>query len=165
MLVRLIYASTATDGVDMNEFKRILETAQRNNANRDLTGVLCFNSRVFLQALEGSREAVNDLYGKLGKDPRHFNLAILKYEQIQTRIYSDWSMAFAAASQNNRALYLKHGMQSQFNPYGMTDLQAESLLVEMALSCAKMQRPDNNPDADSANDEAPKKGLLARFIR
>ncbi len=168
MLVRLIYASTATDGVDMNEFKRILETAQRNNANRDLTGVLCFNSRVFLQALEGSREAVNDLYAKLMRDTRHHNLAIIKYEAIEERRYSEWSMAFAAASQNNRALYLKHGMQSQFNPYGMTEKQAEALLTEMASTSSKLQTADNagGGDAEGANDPVAKKGgLLSRFIR
>ncbi len=165
MLVRLIYASTANDGVDMNEFKRILETAQRNNAHRDLTGVLCFNSRVFLQALEGSREAVNDLYAKLLRDPRHSNLAIIKFEQIEQRKYSDWSMAFAAASMNNRAMYLKHGMQSQFNPYGMSDTQAEALLHEMAASATKMQNGDNAM-AEGANDPVAKKGgLLSRFIR
>lgn len=166
MLVKMIYASTATDGVDMNEFKRILETAQRNNAHRDLTGVLCFNSRVFLQGLEGSREAVNDLYGKLMRDSRHNNLAIIKYEQIEHRMYSDWSLAFAAASMNNRALYLKHGMQSQFNPYGMTEKQAEALLIEMAESSSKMQMGDNVQSGEVANDPVAKKaGLLSRFIR
>jgi hypothetical protein len=164
MLVRLIYASTATDGVDMNEFKRILETAQKNNANRDLTGVLCFNSRVFLQALEGSREAVNDLYAKLMRDTRHHNLAIIKYEKIEQREYSEWSMAFAAASGNNRALYLKYGMQSQFNPYGMTDTQAEMLLKEMAASASKLQTTE--VATEGANDPVAKKGgLLSRFIR
>jgi Sensors of blue-light using FAD len=48
MMIRLIYASTATDGVDLNEFKRILSTAQNNNGQRDLTGMLIFNSKVFL---------------------------------------------------------------------------------------------------------------------
>lgn len=47
MLIRLIYASTAQDGVDLNEFKRTLLQAQTNNHRRDLTGMLAFNSKIF----------------------------------------------------------------------------------------------------------------------
>ena len=59
MLIRLLYASTAQEGVDLNEFKRILSQAQTNNDQRDLTGMLAFNSKLFLQALEGARDQVN----------------------------------------------------------------------------------------------------------
>ena len=51
MLIRLLYASTAQEGVDLNEFKRILSQAQTNNDQRDLPGMLAFNSKLFLQAL------------------------------------------------------------------------------------------------------------------
>ena len=34
MLIRLIYASIALDGVDLNEFKRILLQAQINHHHR-----------------------------------------------------------------------------------------------------------------------------------
>lgn len=47
MLIRLVYASIAQDSVDMNEFKKILETAQKKNAVRDLTGMFAFNSKIF----------------------------------------------------------------------------------------------------------------------
>lgn len=51
MLIRLIYASTVRDGVDLNELKRILAQSQANNQRRDLTGILAFNSKIVLQAL------------------------------------------------------------------------------------------------------------------
>jgi Sensors of blue-light using FAD len=50
VLIRLVYVSTAVDSVDLNEFKKILATAQNNNAARDLSGMLAFNSKVFLKA-------------------------------------------------------------------------------------------------------------------
>jgi hypothetical protein len=157
--MRLIYASTAVDGVDMNEFKRILEIAQKNNTNNDLTGMLCFNSKIFLQALEGSREAINTLYGKLNKDPRHYGLTLIKYEPIQERHWPDWSMAFAAASTNNRRLYLKYGMQSQFNPYGMQGDQVEKLMMEMSQANVTTMKVE-----DQAANES-KGGFFARFAR
>jgi Sensors of blue-light using FAD len=157
MLVRLYYASTASDGVDMNEFKRILATAQNNNTNRDLTGMLVFNSKLFLQCLEGSREAVNDLYAKLTKDPRHGNLLLLKYEQIQKREYAEWSMAFAAANAGNRALFLKHSMHSSFNPYQMDGDSVEALMKELAANAIQMQNQEKT-------EEKPK-NIFARLIR
>ncbi|MGL4577058.1 MAG: BLUF domain-containing protein [Burkholderiaceae bacterium] len=160
MLMRLIYASTAVDGVDMNEFKRILDTAQKNNTNSDLTGMLCFNSKIFLQALEGSREAINTLYGKLNKDPRHYGLTLIKYEPIQERHWPDWSMAFAAASTNNKRLYLKYGMQSVFNPYGMQGDQVEKLMMEMAQANVTTMKVG---EEQAANES--KGGFFARFAR
>jgi hypothetical protein len=157
MLVRLYYASTASDGVDMNEFKRILTTAQTNNTQRDLTGMLVFNSKLFLQCLEGSREAVNDLYSKLTRDPRHGNLMLLKYETITKRSFSEWSMAFAAANAGNRALFLKHSMHSAFNPYGMDADAVEALMMELASNALQMQ-------AQESAEEKPR-GILARLIR
>ena len=81
MLIRLVYASTAQSGVDLNEFKRILLQAQANNHRRDLTGMLAFNSKIFLQALEGSRDQVNELYAKLIRDPRHHTVTVLGYKE------------------------------------------------------------------------------------
>jgi Sensors of blue-light using FAD len=160
MLMRLIYVSTAVDGVDMNEFKRILETAQKNNTSQDLTGMLVFNSKIFLQALEGSREGINNLYNKLTKDPRHYNLTLLKYEPISERHWPDWSMAFAAASSNNKRMYLKYGMQSSFNPYGMNGDAVEKMMYELAASNLAQMRQDQEP-ANESNS----KGFFARFAR
>jgi Sensors of blue-light using FAD len=132
MLIRLIYASTASEGVGMHEFKSILQQAQVNNQRQDLTGVLAFNSKVFLQALEGSREQVNELYARLLRDPRHHTVAMLDYAEIDEREWTSWSMGFAAPSADNRALFLKYSGQSIFNPYVMRGSNVKKMLGEMA---------------------------------
>ena len=105
MLIRLTYASTATDGVDLNKFKRILLQAQTNNQRRDLIGMLAFNSKIFLQALEGSHDQVNELYAKLIRDLRHNTVTVLGYKEIEERHWANWSMGFAAPNADNRALF------------------------------------------------------------
>jgi hypothetical protein len=162
MMIRLIYASTATDGVDLNEFKRILSTAQNNNGQRDLTGMLVFNSKVFLQGLEGSRESVNDLYAKLTKDPRHYNLVMLKMEYIQERKWAEWSMGFAAPSANNKALFLRHSTQSTFNPYGMSGDAAEKLLLELSGSTVGLQQQAPAEEGEAKGEKA---SVFGRFFR
>jgi hypothetical protein len=172
-MIRLVYVSTAVDSVDLNEFKRILGTAQKNNERRDLTGMLAFNSKVFLQGLEGSREAVNDLYAKLMRDARHFNLMLLKYEPIEMRQWSGWSMGFAAPNTENRALFLKYSAQSVFNPYGMSGDNAENLLLELAQSSVDMEgkeaanQPLRRVGGKAAAEPAAEAGggIFARFLR
>lgn len=161
MLIRLVYVSTAVDSVDLNEFKKILGNAQQNNQRRDLTGMLAFNSKVFLQGLEGSREAINDLYAKLMRDPRHGNIMMLKYDSVPERYWSNWSMGFAAPNADNRALFLRYSSQSVFNPYGMTGENAEKMLMELSSTTVALEGKDaaNQPQKDAPG------GIFARFLR
>ena len=161
MLVRLTYASTAQDGVDLNEFKRILLQAQTNNQRRDLTGMLAFNSKIFLQALEGSRDQVNELYAKLIRDPRHHSVTMLGYKEIEERHWASWSMGFAAPNSDNRALFLKYSQQSTFNPYGMKADATEKMLMELASTTIAMAAPAPVPAAAPAADN----GIFARFLK
>jgi hypothetical protein len=141
MLVRLIYASTATENVGMTEFKVILQQSQVNNNRRDLTGVLAFNSKIFLQGLEGSREEINELYTRLLRDTRHHTVAVLEYAEIEEREWGQWSMGFAAPSADNRALFLKYSGQSVFNPYAMRGGAVKKLLGELAGKSITMTVP------------------------
>lgn len=141
MLVRLIYASTATEGVGMTEFKGILQQSQANNHRRDLTGVLAFNSKVFLQGLEGSREQINELYSRLMRDTRHHTVSILEFAEIEEREWAQWSMGFAAQSADNRALFLKYSGQSVFNPYAMSGSAVKKLLGELVGKSISMTVP------------------------
>lgn len=141
MLVRLIYASTATEGVGMTEFKGILQQSQANNHRRDLTGVLAFNSKVFLQGLEGSREQINELYSRLMRDTRHHTVSVLEYAEIEERDWSQWSMGFAAQSADNRALFLKYSGESVFNPYAMRGNAVKKMLGELVGKSISMTVP------------------------
>lgn len=159
MLIRLIYASTANDTVDIHEFKRILLQAQSNNIQRDFTGMLAFNSKIFLQALEGDRNQVNELYGRLMRDPRHHSLAVLKAGNIEERMWSQWSMGFAAPNADNRALFLKHSAQSTFNPYAMAADAVEKMLQELTKTVISM-----NPHAPIGEPQN-QSGIFARFLK
>jgi hypothetical protein len=161
MLIRLTYASIATDGVDLIEFKRILLQAQTNNERHDLTGLLAFNSKIFLQALEGSRDQVNELYAKLMRDPRHNTVTVLGYREIEERHWSNWSMGFAAPNADNRALYLKYSQQSTFNPYGMKADAVEKMLMELASTIIAMVEPAPQPVAAPVQEG----GIFARFLK
>ena len=67
MLVRLLYASravdTTTDAIDA-----ILSQSRQSNPVCGITGILCYGGGIFLQAIEGGRMAVSDLYGHIQSD-------------------------------------------------------------------------------------------------
>ena len=169
MLVRLVYASTAQPGVDLNEFKQILLQSQTNNQRRDLTGMLAFNSKIFLQGLEGARDQINDLYARLIHDPRHSAVTMLSYREIQERHWAQWSMGFAPLKAENRALFLKYSDQSVFNPYGMNADATEKMLMELAGTIIALSTPAPAPLAPPAKAPAAAPaesgGVFARFLK
>ena len=87
MLVRLLYASRAIDRIDEALLRSILEQSRANNQEHGITGILCtyLEGGVFLQALEGGREAVNRLYGNIVRDTRHHDVTILDFAEIEER--------------------------------------------------------------------------------
>jgi len=97
-LVRLIYASTATDIVNPTDYQNILTDSIKNNSAANITGMLCCNGQHFLQCLEGSRQAVNKTYSRIINDSRHNNIIILSYGEVSARHFSDWAMGYVALS-------------------------------------------------------------------
>jgi hypothetical protein len=141
MLVRLTYASRASHSVSSQLIRDVLDSSQRNNPGKGLTGILCCNANTFLQALEGPRAEVNALYNRLADDSRHKDLTILDYEQISMRRYSSWSMGWAGAKQANRELFLKYSASDQFDPFSMSAEQISGLLLELSETVSAIKSP------------------------
>ena len=140
MLSRLIYASEATEALNPEKVATLLAQARSHNERRDITGMLIFNSRCFLQVLEGDREPLNDLYGRLTHDTRHRRLLLLGFETIGERLFPGWSMGFAAADASQRTEYLRFGATSQFDPYRLTGPAALGLLTNWGRAAASAER-------------------------
>ena len=132
MLHRLIYASEAADNLTPDSVQALLDNARRRNRQRDISGMLAFDSRYFLQAIEGDRQVLSDLYGKLVQDTRHKRLLLIGFEPIACRTFSDWSMGFASADAQRRRLYLRHGPSARFEPHGLNAIPALALLTELS---------------------------------
>ena len=62
MLVRLMYASRATSTPADADLAAILRISREHNPAEGITGLLCFTDGVYVQVLEGGRDAVNARY-------------------------------------------------------------------------------------------------------
>jgi len=130
-LVRLIYYSRASKEMSLTDLKSILETARANNDSIDVCGMLCYDKQYFLQALEGERETVNELYLDISDDPRHDEVVIISYEEVSAPIFPKWQMGYAGSSAQFTAL-LKELGQVDFTPSDMSPEQASHLLEKMS---------------------------------
>lgn len=131
MLVRLVYASRATAALTPNAFDEILATSRRNNPANGITGVLCTNGYVFLQMLEGGRKEVNETYLRIARDPRHHDVQILHFEEIQARKFAVWSMGKVSFDRVNAAILLKYSAKATLDPYAVSGPISVALLEDL----------------------------------
>ncbi len=136
MLVRLMYASRAANSVNQNELVAILKKSKANNAEVGVTGVLCFSSGIFLQVLEGGRLQVSALYNKIAADPRHHDVLLLSYEEVEERRFAGWSMGRANLARLNPALVMKYSETALLNPYAVSGKMSMALFNELVASAA-----------------------------
>ena len=120
MLIQLTYASRVSSNLGPMDVKDILRSSQRNNEAIGVTGALCLSNGIFLQQLEGDRMAVNQLYHRILKDPRHKEPAVLDLSEISVRQFGNWAMGLIASTQENRQLFLKYSSTADFDPYKMS---------------------------------------------
>lgn len=119
MLVQLTYASRVSKTLDSEDIKNILQRSQANNQIDGVTGALCLSNGIFLQILEGDRNTVNRVYHKILHDERHKDPAILDYQEISARQFSEWSMGLITRTEDNKQLFLKYSSTADFDPYSM----------------------------------------------
>ncbi|MBV8272712.1 MAG: BLUF domain-containing protein [Cupriavidus sp.] len=140
MLVRLLYASRARQPLGAEILDAILDTSLEHNPRHGITGVLCHSNTLFLQALEGDREAVSRLYLNIGKDSRHHDVVLLDYEEIPERAFSGWSMGRVNAGKINAATLLKYSAQGELDPYRMPGAASLALLKELIAGASIVGR-------------------------
>lgn len=133
-LTRLVYTSTIEDNFSPQDIEAIIEIARKNNKKHNVTGMLCFNRKYFLQCLEGSRTQVNKIYHNILNDPRHSNIIMLDYKEISTREFCEWSMGYVPESSLTAPINLKFSGTPEFDPYKMSGESAFQMLLALRES-------------------------------
>ena len=138
MLVRLMYASRATETVSQEELHAILKKSKANNPGLGVTGVLCFSSGIFLQVIEGGRSAVSALYNRIAADLRHREVVLLSYEEIGERRFAGWSMGQVNLNRLNPALLIKYSETAVLDPYAVSGKVSMALFDELVATASIM---------------------------
>lgn len=135
MLVRLIYASRAADP-NLAATEAILAESRSHNPACGITGVLFYGGGIFLQALEGGRARVSELYGRIQKDVRHKEVVLLYYEEISERRFGGWAMGMANAAKLNASILLKYSEKPELDPYSVSGKVSLALLEELVATAS-----------------------------
>lgn len=136
MLVRLLYASRAVEPLTQEVVDQILAVSRKDNPAHGVTGLLCYSGDIFMQVLEGGREAVSALYNRIASDPRHTDVVLLRYEEITERRFASWSMGQVNLARVNPAILLKYSTKAELDPYAGCGQAAMAMLEELIATAS-----------------------------
>ncbi|MDN3492389.1 BLUF domain-containing protein [Winogradskyella bathintestinalis] len=93
-MYQLNYHSQSTPGLTIEDLENILEEATATNKKRGISGCLIYHNNSFVQILEGEKEHVCEVFEKIKSDRRHHNITLLYENQISSRYFTGWNMAY-----------------------------------------------------------------------
>ena len=139
MLVRLLYASRARDA-ECSAIDDILSECRQHNPVTGITGILCYGGGIFLQAIEGGRMAVSELFGQIQRDARHKDVVLLHYEEISERRFGGWTMGQVNMNKINTNILLKYAERAELDPYAVSGRVSLALLEELMATASIIGR-------------------------
>ncbi|MFP5392643.1 MAG: BLUF domain-containing protein [Gammaproteobacteria bacterium] len=140
MLVRLLYASRVNGELPCDQIHSIMQQSHANNPRQGITGILCHTDHVFMQVLEGGREKVNALYAAILRDPRHADVMLLTYEEIDERKYAGWTMGQVNLAKVNPSILLRFSDMPGLDPYALPGRSVLALIDELVAAAAIIGR-------------------------
>lgn len=97
-LKTLTYTSRARIDLTDEDLNDIHQTARHLNALDGVTGLLLFDGARFLQIIEGSEGAIDNLVERLRMDRRHSAFEVRDERHVDRRSFPDWSMELLRVS-------------------------------------------------------------------
>lgn len=94
MRYAISYVSSAARDLTETDINEILNGSEINNNRQDITGLLLYSEGNFFQVIEGDREIIHQLYSKILKDSRHFNVIKLFEKEIHKEAYDGYKSDF-----------------------------------------------------------------------
>jgi hypothetical protein len=106
----------------------IFSTARSHNKAAGITGALLITDHYFAQILEGAQDTVQELYDRIGDDPRHDTLTVLDTHTVEERVFGHWSMAqVSSVGHADIPLHVTEGVIAPKSPQHLTPDQRRLL--------------------------------------
>ncbi|PWZ02834.1 BLUF-domain-containing protein [Testicularia cyperi] len=185
-LLQVVYTSSAySRHITITEIRSILQASRSNNESKDITGLLLYRDGSFAQFLEGPASAVDALYQKIERDPRHRGIIRVLRQPATKRDFSRWSMAFRDLDMiKNRTAPSGHSRDASNSSVGAEASEASSngdladacdgfnQLMNFGLKVGDHTDAEYRPDAYGnakidlpLNMSAPMRKLVTTFYR
>ena len=90
---QIVYTSVTNGKFQVEELGAILHDARFHNKRNAVSGLLLFDGKRFLQALEGESRDVSNTFERISRDKRHRSIKVLCNRKIEFREFGNWDMA------------------------------------------------------------------------
>jgi FAD-dependent sensor of blue light len=94
MLYTVLYTSHAIMDFDRYDHNSLLAQSRYKNKQLEITGMLLYAGKRYIQVLEGEKNKVLSLFSEIQKDTRHYEVRILLQKDIPEREFVDWTMGY-----------------------------------------------------------------------
>ncbi len=134
-LHRLVYRSRLSPeaAADLEyQLRDILSSSITNNRRDGVSGLLVTVQGCFIQALEGSLNAVQNAFGRISRDPRHSETVVIAAGPAEARLFQDWDMCAHMLSPADAAIVKVIDARGVFDPTRLTPTTALRLLAAVA---------------------------------
>jgi hypothetical protein len=93
----ILYVSESNIGFShaKDRLSNIVEYSRWWNGSVGITGALVFTEKHFVQFIEGSDEAIDDMLIKLNSDARHMNVVVIESVERHSRYFEEWDLAYS----------------------------------------------------------------------
>ena len=102
-MIQLIYGSTAVKPFTNEQLVELLKKAREKNERLNITGMLLYYDRSFIQVLEGDAEAVDGLFETIKNADRHESVTMFFRRETTAREFPEWEMGFMELSDDDIA--------------------------------------------------------------
>ena len=102
-LISLTYTSTAARLLSVAELVELIEQIRPKNERLGVTGLLLYSGGNVIQTLEGTADAVDEVFDAIAADPRHGDVRVVDRRAIEERAFASWSMGFRNVSTREAA--------------------------------------------------------------
>lgn len=130
MNVQLIYISTPTSDALIDE--GFIRDSQSRNKKHGINSIIITSPKFYIQLLEGERVAVNRLYSNILKNDRHRDVLILRYVEVKSKEFTDWSMVHLSEDDLVNEVIATSKLSSRMLPSDMSGVEALALLRRVA---------------------------------
>lgn len=143
-LVSVLYTSTARVEFDEAMLADLLAASRSSNERLEVTGMLLYRRGRFVQVLEGSSAAVDDVLNRIRADDRHSDVRVLIEEPLAQRVFADWSMGYELIKEPGGPL--PEGFRSTFDDLDGSPASSVTLRAARELSLwFRVRRTDAGP--------------------
>jgi hypothetical protein len=103
---QIAYISHATGRNTLKELTELCASSSAHNRETEVTGLLLYDGKRFMQVIEGDLASVRTLMGRISADERHNRISYIANHSLSDRQFGSWALACVGFNTNLSAVEL-----------------------------------------------------------